>query len=159
MTAIASRGPRGRISHATLAAALVAAGAASDNAYAQDGSAASASIEPAQAPAANSIGAGEDIVVTASRVRASGFTAPTPLTVVGAEQIDATAPTQVSDILGLVLCAELLKAHGFEKSVTGAGNGAIPDQGNDGDTHPQALAGRSRAIVREGVERNIDVIR
>jgi outer membrane receptor protein involved in Fe transport len=44
----------------------------------------------------------EGIVVTASRVRSSGFSAPTPLTVLGAEQIEAVAPTQVQDILALV---------------------------------------------------------
>lgn len=44
----------------------------------------------------------EDVVVTASRVQQSGFTAPTPMTVLGEDQIEMVAPTQVSDLLGLV---------------------------------------------------------
>jgi iron complex outermembrane recepter protein len=44
----------------------------------------------------------EAVVVTASRVKLDGFTAPTPTTVLGEEQIKLTAPTQVADVLGLV---------------------------------------------------------
>lgn len=43
--------------------------------------------------------AGNEIVVTASRVRASGFTAPTPTTVLGEEVADRTGATTVADIL------------------------------------------------------------
>ncbi|MET0291406.1 MAG: TonB-dependent receptor [Steroidobacteraceae bacterium] len=44
----------------------------------------------------------EAVVVTASRVQLSGFTAPTPTTVLGEEQVKLTAPTQVADVLSLV---------------------------------------------------------
>jgi len=44
----------------------------------------------------------DDIVVTASRIQSSGFTAPTPTTVLGTAQIQATAPTMAADVLSLV---------------------------------------------------------
>jgi outer membrane receptor protein involved in Fe transport len=43
-----------------------------------------------------------DIVVTASRVQANGFSAPTPTTVLGAAQIQSTAPAVVSEALALI---------------------------------------------------------
>jgi iron complex outermembrane receptor protein len=45
---------------------------------------------------------GGDIVVTASRVQSSGFSAPTPTTVLGAAQIQTTAPAIVSEALSLI---------------------------------------------------------
>lgn len=44
----------------------------------------------------------ETLVVTASRVQQEGFTAPTPTTVLGEEQIQMVAPVAVTDVLGLV---------------------------------------------------------
>lgn len=82
-------------SRLVLAASLLALGAMPSVATAQD-TAGQATGQDAAAPA------DEAILVTASRVRSSGFTAPTPLTVLGAEQIEAVAPTQVQDILALV---------------------------------------------------------
>lgn len=86
-----------RSSYPVLAAAMLTA----VHAHAQEVHTAPPAPETAEASPRQSSGE-QDILVTASRVRASGFTAPTPLTVVGAEQIQATAPTQVADILGLV---------------------------------------------------------
>lgn len=40
-----------------------------------------------------------DIVVTASRLGASGFDAPTPVSVIGAEEIDRAAPPTISDFV------------------------------------------------------------
>lgn len=40
-----------------------------------------------------------EVVVTGSRVITNGFSAPTPLTVITAEQMQATAPTSISDAL------------------------------------------------------------
>lgn len=48
------------------------------------------------APAASDL---TEIVVTASRVQRSGFTAPTPVTVIGVEQIEARAAVNVADII------------------------------------------------------------
>jgi iron complex outermembrane receptor protein len=52
----------------------------------------------AQEAATNS----EDVIVTASRIQSSGFTAPTPTTVLSGAQIEATAPTIASEVLALV---------------------------------------------------------
>ena len=41
----------------------------------------------------------DEIVVTGSRVQTAGFTAPTPTTVLSAEQLQQTAPTQISEAL------------------------------------------------------------
>jgi len=99
MISSAMRFSRRGVSYAAVAAALMVSGGMSDVAKAQVAPTnASTGNEPA--PAANA--GGEDIVVTASRVRSSGFTAPTPLTVIGEDQIEAVAPTQVQDILALV---------------------------------------------------------
>jgi len=55
----------------------------------------------AQAAAANdaSPGSVEAVVVTGSRVITNGFAAPTPVTVVTAEQMRATAPNSISDAI------------------------------------------------------------
>jgi iron complex outermembrane receptor protein len=50
---------------------------------------------PAAAPA-------QDIVVTGSRIQSSGFTAPTPTSVVSAAQIASVAPTRIDDALRLI---------------------------------------------------------
>ncbi|MCW2392648.1 outer membrane receptor protein involved in Fe transport [Sphingobium sp. B1D7B] len=39
------------------------------------------------------------IIVTGSRIQSSGFTAPTPVTMIGAEEIQAQAATNVADVL------------------------------------------------------------
>ena len=41
----------------------------------------------------------EEVVITASRVNRTGFDAPTPTTVVGAENLQAGAATNVADML------------------------------------------------------------
>lgn len=89
MANLSERAVRRDGSRLALAAALLAAGSPPSIAAAQ---------EAAEAQQQGD----EGIVVTASRVRSSGFTAPTPLTVLGADQIEAVAPTQVQDILALV---------------------------------------------------------
>jgi outer membrane receptor protein involved in Fe transport len=45
---------------------------------------------------------GDEIVVTGSRITSGGFTAPTPTSVIGSEQINAVAPTRIDDALRLV---------------------------------------------------------
>lgn len=56
--------------------------------------------QPALSQESNS--SNQEVVVTASRIQSSGFTAPTPTTVLGAAQIEATAPTIASEVLSLV---------------------------------------------------------
>lgn len=97
MTRLTMRGSRNTVSRAAVAAALVA-GALPHAALAQ----AQPGAQAAEPPAAQAGAGTQDIVVTASRVRSSGFTAPTPLTVLGQEQIQSVAPTQVSEILAMV---------------------------------------------------------
>lgn len=53
--------------------------------------------EPGAAPQAAEETPASDIVVTGSRVAREGFTAPTPTTVIGVEQIKAAAPASIAD--------------------------------------------------------------
>lgn len=99
MTVLGKRVSRGGISWPALAAGLAALSASPGAAQAPDAAVAVEEERPASASAPADDGA---IFVTGSRLRASGFTAPTPLTVLGEEQIQAVAPTQVQDILALV---------------------------------------------------------
>jgi outer membrane receptor protein involved in Fe transport len=71
--------------------AILAAVGANGSAQAQD-AAAVTSGEPAM----------EDIIVTGSRIARTGFTAPTPVTVIGAERIETLAATNVGDVLNQV---------------------------------------------------------
>ena len=82
-----------------VAAALAALAALPAGAWAQE-----AASPPAQDQLENPPANADDeaIFVTGSRLRASGFTSPTPLTVLGEEQMEAIAPTRVQDILALV---------------------------------------------------------
>lgn len=92
-----TRALRGKASYSAVAIALCAAGTLPLLAHAQDAQL------PDQPQATEATEAADSaITVTASRVRGSGFNAPTPLTVLGGDQIDAIAPTQVQDILALV---------------------------------------------------------
>lgn len=89
---------------AIVAASLVAA----ESAYAQ-----------AQAPAV------EEIVVTGSRIIRDGYEAPTPLTVVGAEQIEAAAPKDIADYVNqLPALANSLTPQSNAGGLS-AGNGGI----------------------------------
>lgn len=54
---------------------------------------------PAPQEEASAEDTAQTIVVTGSRLGRSGFTAPTPVTVLGAEQIDARAPKSIGDFL------------------------------------------------------------
>ena len=54
---------------------------------------------PAAAPAVSGSGAAEDIVVTGSRVSASGFSAPTPTQIVTAENLNQRGLTSIGDFL------------------------------------------------------------
>src|SRR5882757_10497066 len=82
-------------------AALTAALCVSTAAFAQDA--------PAQAPApvanGNPVASDQDaeaIIVTGSRIAATGFTAPTPVTVIGEQDIERKAVSNVADILNAV---------------------------------------------------------
>ena len=63
----------------------------------------------------------EEVVVTGSRLQAAGFTAPTPVTVVGAEVIEQRAPMNVSDVL---LEQPALQIANTSASRNGSGNNA-----------------------------------
>ncbi len=67
---------------------VIALSAASQAAFAQ--------AAPAKAADATQV---EEVVVTGSRIQNPGLTSPTPLTVLGAEQIKQTAPSSVDDII------------------------------------------------------------
>ncbi|MEO6339761.1 MAG: hypothetical protein ABIO39_06985, partial [Caulobacteraceae bacterium] len=55
-----------------------------------------ASAASAQAPADESV---SEVVITGSRIIQNGFQAPTPVTVVTAEQLRATAPNSLADAI------------------------------------------------------------
>jgi outer membrane receptor protein involved in Fe transport len=83
------RGVMGTLSATPLVAAILAAGAGS--AYAQQ--AAQAQAQQSQAPAV------EEIVVTGTRVVRDGYQAPTPVSVVGVEDMQNIATNNVADYL------------------------------------------------------------
>ena len=89
---------------------------------------ASAASAQDAAPPANeaSPGAVEAVVVTGSRVITNGFAAPTPVTVVTAEQMRATAPNSISDAIN--------QLPQFKASYTASatGFGATANAGNGG---------------------------
>src|SRR5690606_1409064 len=92
-----SRARRAATPHTAVAAALLAVPAAPRQTAAQ----VATDQSDEQGATSGTMPPGE-ILVTASRVRSSGFTAPTPLTVLGQDEIAAVAPTQVQDVLSLV---------------------------------------------------------
>jgi outer membrane receptor protein involved in Fe transport len=55
---------------------------------------------PAPAAGVTTPATANEIVVTGTHLASSGFTAPTPVTVVGAEQIQQEAATNIADVLG-----------------------------------------------------------
>src|SRR5258706_11193263 len=55
-------------------------------------------VQAAEPPASQDLQL-EEVVVTGSRLQASGFNAPTPVTVVSAETIEQRAPANISDVL------------------------------------------------------------
>jgi outer membrane receptor protein involved in Fe transport len=70
------------------------------------GAAAAAQTVPVQAPPAaqvqaeaSAVTAVEEVVVTGSRVARAGFTAPTPVTVLGGDQLAASSPTTLGESL------------------------------------------------------------
>jgi len=92
---VQTRAARNAVSLAALTAALLMPAAA----FAQD-AAAPAEASDAAAPAEDAtVAEGEAIVVTGSRLSASGFTAPTPVTVLGTVDIERQAVSNVADLL------------------------------------------------------------
>src|SRR6185312_10309844 len=72
-------------------ALVISAASMSGHAYAQ-----SAPAQTAQAPAV------EEIVVTGTRVQRDGYQAPTPLTVVGVEELQSSATNNVADYVNTI---------------------------------------------------------
>ena len=102
-------------SAAFLAASHVLAPSA---AFAQDqaGTPASAATTAAPAGAGASEG-GDDIVVTGSRITRNGFSAPTPTTVVGVQEIQKAAPANIADFVN-----QMPQLSGSSTTRTGNGN-------------------------------------
>lgn len=92
----------------SMKACLLAGGGfclAATPAAAQDALPDAQSVQPAAAPQAASeydAGAGEDIVVTATRLARSGFTAATPTTVIGQDFLETRAITNIGDAINRV---------------------------------------------------------
>ncbi len=106
---------RARASYEMLTLMLVASGPVSQYAYAQDPAAtvadtqavspslASAAAGPAVGASASSTVADDDkvqeVVVTGSHIARSGFDTPTPLTVLGTDEIKAAEPQNIADFV------------------------------------------------------------
>ena len=78
-----------------------------------------AQLQPAspEAAAAGVSAASEDIIVTGSRIQRTGFTAPTPTTVVSIEDIQKAAPANIADFVN-----QLPQLSGSSTTRTGNGN-------------------------------------
>src|SRR3954469_12269424 len=83
----------GRVNRHTLATACSVAAIIAATALASSPVRAADAAQTAQAPAV------EEIVVTGSRIVRNGYEAPTPVTVVGIEQLQDTAKTNIADAL------------------------------------------------------------
>ncbi len=90
-------------SDATVAEALLGQVAATATANAPAPAPAPAPAAPstpiAAAPATSDASSGADIVVTGSRIAQDGYTAPTPVTVLGEQEIAAQQPANISDFV------------------------------------------------------------
>ena len=96
MAFVASRGLARHRTHFTKSAAL---GTVSFGALIFSGIAAAQTpppAQPAQAQTAQAAGI-EEVVVTATRIVRDGYEAPTPTTVIGVEQIEQAAQTNIAD--------------------------------------------------------------
>src|SRR4051812_22488756 len=82
---------RGALATTSALAILVSAFPGSQSAFAQS--------SPAGAPQAAQAPAVEEIVVTGTRVVRDGYEAPTPLTVVGVQDLQASAVPEIADYL------------------------------------------------------------
>ncbi len=86
---------------------------------AQVAPAAPAPAQNAQAPAL------EEIVVTGSRVVRDGYEAPTPLTVVGVEQIQAAGPSNIADFVNQLPTLAGSQTPGNSQKSSSAGNAGV----------------------------------
>ena len=83
---------------------------------------------PALAPAKGADGQvapttqGADLVVTASRIAKAGYNAPTPVTVVSAEQIKQTAPNDIADALSTLPAFRGLSNRSVDTGTSANGN-------------------------------------
>src|SRR5438309_1117642 len=85
---------RGQMLRTTSAVAILTGILAASSAYAQT-AAPPASPAPS-APKENSVG---EVVVTATRIVRDGYMAPTPTSVIGAQEIAAKAPANLADFV------------------------------------------------------------
>jgi iron complex outermembrane recepter protein len=121
-------GLRRQLQGASLAA--IAAMALAGTAQAQTAAAAEPAPEPQEVPAQveattdASPGDNGDIVVTGSRIVASGFTAPTPTTIIGEEQITANAQPNIFNTI-----AQLPSLQGSTGTATGTFSTSSGTQG------------------------------
>src|SRR3954466_7815682 len=77
----------------------------------------------AAAPLSSALAQGSDIeqvVVSASRITIAGYTQPTPVTIVGAAQLEAAAKSDIGDSI-----RELPSVGSSSSPTNGAGNGGL----------------------------------
>ncbi len=103
-----------------------------------DASAVWAQSAPAQAAQATSI---EEVVVTGTRIVREGFEAPTPMTVVGVEEIQANAPATISDYVNQ------LPSFGYGQTTHSTGNGGVSGGSKGTSTLNLRGLGANRTLV------------
>jgi outer membrane receptor protein involved in Fe transport len=115
-----------------LSSAMLLAGVATGQAFAQ------ATPNPDKVPAASSEAAGQadadapssaqvaDIIVTGTRIERAGYSAPTPVTVVGSEMLLERAPSILVDAIKLLPAARNTSTPGTAgNAISGAGGGSF----------------------------------
>src|SRR5580692_3826978 len=76
----------------------------------------------------------EQVVVSASRISIAGYTAPTPVTVIGSAQLETDAFTDVGDAV---------------REMPAVGTGVAPDNGGNAGLASQGTAGLSELNLRQ----------
>src|SRR5580692_3792956 len=76
----------------------------------------------------------EQVVVSASRISIQGYTAPTPVTVIGAAQLEQDAFTDIGDAV---------------RQMPAVGTGVAPDNGGNAGLASQGTAGLSELNLRQ----------
>jgi outer membrane receptor protein involved in Fe transport len=105
--------------------------------------------DPAPTPANPSIA---DIVVTGSRIDRAGYSAPTPVTVVGAEMLTARAPSVLVDAIALLPAARNTSTPGTAgNAISGAGGGSYVNLRGLGPNRTLVLLNGERMIPTTNV--------
>ncbi|MCW6531938.1 TonB-dependent receptor [Sphingomonas sp. MMSM20] len=118
--------------------------------------AATAQTAPQEAAAPDAAGAQQEVVVTGSRIVRSGFSAPTPVTVVGEERLEQRAITNVGDALNELPSFRALQTPATQQAVGGNIGARVLDLRGLGATRTLVLLDGKR-FVPSTTQGTIDV--